>query len=365
MNRMIPMILRGAARHGRGALTRARPAIRRRASTNNAVVAATRPSSSAWRTRLRSFTTGPAWARGGSRSYATKSSGTGKGDTYKIANHQIKKEGAEGPPTKVKIGWGVAAALGGALLFTGGSFIQTVPAGHVGVYDLFGKVQDEPRHPGLHFKFPLASIRPMSVKTRRVDYSGEVPSKEGLNVQLDLSCQYRLDPTHVVDVYKTIGLKYADVIIKPILQQAVRAETAARDAKALYTDGREQIRIDLLNSLNKQLNPRGIVVEDVPLRSIVLPRKLREAIERKMQMEQESQRMEFILMKERQEAERKAIEAKGIADFQEIVTKGIDERLLKWKGIEATLKLAESPNSKVVVVGGGDGGLPLILGSGK
>merc|ERR1712176_1057600 len=117
-----------------------------------------------------------------------------------------------------------------------------------------------------------------------------------------------------------------------------------------------------MGDLNKTLNPRGIIIEDVPLRSIVLPRKLTEAIENKLQMEQESQRMDFVLEKERQEAERKAIEAKGIADFQSIVSEGIDDKLLRWKGIEATMELSRSNNSKVVVVGSGKDGLPLILG---
>jgi len=113
------------------------------------------------------------------------------------------------------------------------------------------------------------------------------------------------------------------------------------------------------------VGPRGIIVEQAPLRQIQLPERLTKSIEEKLQAEQESQRMEFILTREKQEADRKRIEAKGIADFQEIVSKGISEQLLKWKGIEATEKLANSTNTKVVIIGSGKDGLPIILGSDK
>lgn len=252
--------------------------------------------------------------------------------------------------------------LGGAGLFLVGSCVKVVPAGHVGVEDRLGKVSDEVRRNGLQLKNPLSSIHLFSMQTVKADFKCLVPSKEGLTVELNISLQYRLDPAHVVNLYRSVGLDFANVIIAPQVHAAVRSETSSRDAKALYTSEREQIRRDLYEALNEALNSRGVIIEDVPLRSIVLPAKLTEAIERKLQMEQESQRMDFVLQKERQEAERKAIEAQGIADFQTIVSKGIDEKLLRWKGIEATMELARSDNSKVVVVGSGKDGLPLILG---
>ena len=113
------------------------------------------------------------------------------------------------------------------------------------------------------------------------------------------------------------------------------------------------------------LSERGIIVEDVPLRNIILPEKLTSAIERKLEMEQESERMNFVLLKAKQEAKRKAIEAKGIADFQQIVKAGLDDKYLRWKGIEATVDLSQSNNTKVVVIGNGKNGLPLILGGDK
>ena len=152
---------------------------------------------------------------------------------------------------------------------------------------------------------------------------------------------------------------------------ALGAADASADAPpptvvALALDPAADASLRNMRLLNATLNARGIIVEDAPLRAIVLPDRLRVAIESKLQMEQESQRMDFVLQKERQEAERKRIEAKGIADFQQIVSQGIDEKTLRWKGIEATVDLAKSENAKVVVVGSAkDGGLPLIMGSSK
>jgi len=242
--------------------------------------------------------------------------------------------------------------------------LRVVPAGHVGILDLFGVINSAPLHSGLHIKNPLAGLHDFSLKTSTVDFRCDVPSKEGLTVEVQFSVQYRLDAAKVVDLYKTVGADFEKKIIQPQVRAAVRKATSERDAKALYTSEREKVRADLLDELNAVLNARGIIVEDVPLRSITLPLRLAESIERKLQMEQESQRMDFVLQKEEQEAERKRIEARGIADFQKIVTSGIDERLLKWKGIEATVELAQSPNAKTVVIGSGKDGLPLILGGG-
>eukprot|EP00316_Scyphosphaera_apsteinii_P020955 CAMPEP_0119313190 /NCGR_PEP_ID=MMETSP1333-20130426/28160_1 /TAXON_ID=418940 /ORGANISM="Scyphosphaera apsteinii, Strain RCC1455" /LENGTH=346 /DNA_ID=CAMNT_0007317967 /DNA_START=4 /DNA_END=1044 /DNA_ORIENTATION=+ len=252
-------------------------------------------------------------------------------------------------------------AVGAAALY---SSLKVVAAGHAGVVSLFGQVERQPRQPGLQVKHPLATLTDYSLKTHKTDFSCTVPSNEGLNVELHISVQYRLNPDKVVELYTTVGDEKSvhDNVIAPQVHAIVRAATSAREAKAMYTSERENIRADILAALNATLVPRGIVVEDVPLRKVVLPARLQESIERKLQMEQESERMDWVLKKESQEAERKAIEAKGIADFQRIVTKGIDDRLLRWKGIEATMELAKSDNSKVVVVGSGKDGLPLILG---
>merc|ERR1711904_461547 len=131
---------------------------------------------------------------------------------------------------------------------------------------------------------------------------------------------------------------------------------------ALYTSGRSEIQRKLKAEMIAVLEPRGIVLEDVLLKAIVLPNQLIHSIELKAQAEQDAARMEFVLQKERQEAERKTIEAHGIAQFQHIVSEGISPALLQWKGIEATEKLSESRNSKIVIMGNTKDSLPVILG---
>ena len=259
----------------------------------------------------------------------------------------------------------VKEVLAGAVACLAYSSFRIVPAGNVGVADLFGNVDDKVRNPGFTLKNPLSSIELFSTKTQLMEFTCNVPSKEGLIVSLNISLQYRVDPRKAAELYKKVGLKYEEVIIAPAMRSAVRNETSARDAKALYTSEREQIRSDLLTSLKDTLSERGIIVEDVPLRNIILPKKLTSAIERKLEMEQESERMNFVLLKAKQEAKRKAIEAKGIADFQQIVKAGLDDKYLRWKGIEATVDLSQSNNTKVVVIGSGKNGMPLILGGEK
>jgi len=192
-----------------------------------------------------------------------------------------------------------------------------------------------------------------------------VPSEEGLGVDLEISLLFKLNPDKANEIYKTVGPNYVEIILVPQFRSVVRGVTARYEAKALYTASREKLAGEIVTELEALVGPRGITIEQAPLRQIILPSRLTQSIEEKLQAEQESQRMAFILRKEEQEADRKRIEAKGIADFQEIVSKGISEQLLKWKGIEATEKLANSQNSKVVIIGSGKDGLPIILGSDK
>ena len=162
-------------------------------------------------------------------------------------------------------------------------------------------------------------------------------------------------------MYKSVGENYAEVILEPQFRSVARGVTALYEAKALYTSEREMLAQTILVDLEKIVESRGVTVESTPLRRIGLPAGLSAAIEEKLRMEQESQRMQFVLTKEKQEAERKRIEAQGISDFQAIVTRGISDQLLRWKGIEATEKLSTSQNAKIVIIGAGKDGLPLIL----
>jgi prohibitin 1 len=238
-----------------------------------------------------------------------------------------------------------------------------IPAGHVGVVDFFGKVSDSTLKPGVNFRNPLAQIHKFSVKTQENKEVMTVPSKEGLSVQLEVSVLYHLNPEKAAEVYKTIGPNYREVILEPNFRSVTRGVTAGYEARALYTSEREVLAQQIHADLAKIVEIRGITIEATPLRQVSLPPNLTSSIEQKLQSEQESQRMEFILAKESQEADRKRIEAQGIADFQRIVSQGLSDPFLRWKGIEATEKLATSTNAKVVVVGSGKDGLPIILGN--
>ena len=240
--------------------------------------------------------------------------------------------------------------------------VVSVPTGHVGVLTLFGRVTGETLGEGMHVINPLKSVQRLSIQTQSVKESASVPSNEGLILALDTSLLFHLDRSKAAEVYQKVGANYAEKIVEPTLRAAIRAATSAHTANALYTNARELVQQQSQEELSAQLAPRGVIIENVLLRDVQLPAMLKSSIEAKQQAEQDALRMSFILQKEKQEAERKRIEAQGIADFQKIVTQGISPQLLEWKGIEATEKLATSSNSKVVVVGNTKNGLPLILG---
>jgi len=237
----------------------------------------------------------------------------------------------------------------------------SVPTGHVGVLTLFGRVTGDVLPEGIHLINPLKSVTKLSVQTQSRKESASVPSKEGLMLALDTSLLFRLDREKSAKVLQTVGEDYVEKVVEPELRSAIRGATAAHSSNDLYTNGRELVQQQIENDLKSQLAPRGVIVEAVLLRDVQLPALLKASIEAKQQAEQEALRMSFILQKEKQEAERKSIEAKGIADFQKIVAQGISPQLLEWKGIEATEKLAASSNTKIVVIGNTKNGLPLVF----
>jgi len=251
---------------------------------------------------------------------------------------------------------GIVVALLGLLL---GSF-RVVPGGNVGVQILFGRIDDRPLTEGLSLINPLKQVRIMSVRTHELFEHADVPSKEGLTVGLEVSALFHLEPTAAARVYRSLGEAYARVYMLPQLRSVIRGATVNHEAKDLYTSGREVIAQQIQDELHKMLIERGIVLEKVLLRKIVLPKMVEDAINTKLAAEQDSERMRFVLLKERQEAERKRVEAAGIADFQRIVMQGISEPLLKWKAIEVAHELSKSPNTKVVILGD-KSGLPIIL----
>lgn len=259
----------------------------------------------------------------------------------------------------------ITFSLGGivlASLIAVSQFWTVIPAGHVGVVDFFGMVSDNTLYPGVNFVNPMANVIKFDARTQEVKEEMTVPSKEGLTVQLEISLLFSLSFENANKIYKTVGEDYVEKILKPQFRSVVRGVTASYEARSLYTADRERLAKQIETELATLVGPRGITLEAAPMRQIKLPAGLTASIEEKLKSEQESQRMQFILQRETQEAERKRIEAQGIADFQNIVAKGISDQLLKWKGIEATEKLANSSNSKIIVIGSGKDGLPIILG---
>ncbi|MDP4175801.1 MAG: prohibitin family protein [Bacteroidota bacterium] len=268
-----------------------------------------------------------------------------------------KKRFSKSEATFAKAGFIVALLVAFLQIFT------IVPAGAVGVVDFLGMVSENTLKPGVNFVNPLASVKEYSIKIQSIKETMTVPTKEGLSIQLDITLLYQINANDAAKIYKTISRNFEEDFLAPQFRSVVRGVTAKYDARALYTSEREQLSREMVGELSKQVASSGFIILKAPLRQIILPPGLTASIEDKLKAEQESQRMEFVLKKEAQEAERKRIEAKGIADFQDIVSKGISAPLLKWKGIEATEKLANSTNSKVIVIGSGKEGLPIILGN--
>ena len=271
------------------------------------------------------------------------------------------EHGSSGGRTIVR-GLGMLVLIIAALIVAMSS-TSCIRTGHVGVVTLFGRVTGQTLAEGIHIINPAANVTELSVKTQEIKERASVPSKEGLIMGVEASILYHLDAGQASTVFQKIGPNYADVLLIPNFRSAIRAITAANNAASLYSDARESIARNILDDVQKQVAPRGIVVENVLLRDLQLPDTLKHAIEAKQQAQQEAQRMEFVLQREKQEAERKRVEAAGIKDFQDIVTQGISDKLLQWKGIEATENLSKSPNAKVVVIGSGKNGLPIILNS--
>jgi prohibitin 1 len=254
------------------------------------------------------------------------------------------------------------AILGLVLVILFFNSVTRVSTGHVGVLTLFGRVTRQVLPEGMHLINPFKTNNELSIQTQTIKESANVPSSEGLMMNLDTSLIYHLNPDRAAEVFQKTGADYENVVVEPTLRAAIREATASHSANALYTGEREMVGKQIYDQLTSELNQRGLVVENVLLRDIQLPATLKASIEAKQQAEQEALAMNFRLQKETQEAQRKRIEAQGVRDFQQIVAQGISPQLLEWKGIEATETLAKSPNTKVVVIGNSKNGLPLILG---
>lgn len=219
--------------------------------------------------------------------------------------------------------------------------IRVVPAGHVGVVDFFGTVSPNALKSGINFVNPLARVVPMSVRTQEDKETMSVPSKEGLTVDLEISALFHLDPEKAVDVYKTVGAEYADILFVPQFRAAARGVTGGSEAKALYTSERETLGKLIHEHLQALVESRGLIVENILLRKVALPRTVSDAIEQKLRAEQQFEQMKFVNQREEMEAERKRIEAKGVRDSQAIVSETLTPEYLNYLWIK---NLADNQN---------------------
>jgi regulator of protease activity HflC (stomatin/prohibitin superfamily) len=197
--------------------------------------------------------------------------------------------------------------------------VVVVPAGPVGVTDFFGYVGGRALPSGLHLVIPMTRVHRMSIQTQELKETAEVPSQEGLIMSLEASLLYRLDPAKAPDVYKQVGRNYPTVIVEPQVRSAIREVTASNDAKVHYSAARDRLAQEVAAKFKELTSERGIITENVLLRKVALPDVVANAIQEKLRREQESEQMKFVLQKESQEADRKRIEAQGIADFQRTV----------------------------------------------
>lgn len=264
------------------------------------------------------------------------------------------KQNKKGQFEGVAVVIGAIAVIFGIIMLLSG--IAIVPAGSVGVYDLFGTVSQYPMMSGFHFKNPFASVIGMSVKTQEMKEEANVPSKEGLSIQLEISILYKLQPDKAVEVYKTVGVGYPDVIITPQFRSVVRDITVRYEAKDLYTKNRAEIEQQIFDELKEMLEPRGVTLEKVLLRGMTLPTVVSDAIGLKMKALQEAEQMDFVNQKAQKEAERKVIEAGGIAQANAIISGSLTRNYLTWYWIQGL----QTNQMQIVYVPIGDNGMPLF-----
>ncbi|UCC44820.1 MAG: prohibitin family protein [Candidatus Zixiibacteriota bacterium] len=243
-----------------------------------------------------------------------------------------------------------------------------VPSGHRAVFfskfgggTEFGQIYDE----GFNWHFPWNSMLVYKIQTQERKEDLVVLSSDGATIRLEVSILFRPNQSKLDSLQVNIGRDYYNVALAPTIRGIARGVAGRYKPEEIYSTKRDELQQEIINELTAQMADRHIIVENVLVRDVQIPAKISEAINFKLTADQEAQRMQFTIEKEKLEADRKRIEAQGIADFQQIVAAGITPSYLKWKGIEATQKIAESPNTKIVIVGNSSGDLPIILGGDK
>ncbi len=253
-----------------------------------------------------------------------------------------------------------------------GSFFVTIEAGKVGVKTLFGNVSSDVLYSGLRIVNPLMKVHEFDIRTQNYTMSGvhnegaqsgddaiRVLTADGLEVVVDLSVLYRPIATECPKILSTIGLDYENILIRPLTRTRIRDNAVYYDAIALFSSKRDEFQQRIFKSIEKDLTDRGFLLEQLLIRNIGLPESVKKTIESKINAEQDAQKMQFVLQKEKQEAERKRVEAQGIADYQRIMTSSLTDKQLQYEMIKAYKELALSGNSKVIILGNSK--QPIIL----
>ena len=240
---------------------------------------------------------------------------------------------------------------------------NTVESGYRGIVfrSLSGGTSREILGEGLHVLAPWNSVIVYDTRVQEMKEELNVISSNGLTMVVHASVRFRPEIDELYELQTKIGVDYADKLVAPIVRSEARKVFGRYSPEEIYSTKREEVELQIQEEVVKALSGKHVVVEAVLVRDVGLPESIRDAIADKLAEEQRSQKMKFTLDKEKQEADRKQIEAEGIARYQAVVRQGLTPEYLQWKGIEATQALAESPNAKVVIVGGGKGGLPVIL----
>jgi regulator of protease activity HflC (stomatin/prohibitin superfamily) len=240
---------------------------------------------------------------------------------------------------------------------------RTIDSGRAGVvWKLFGGTQEKVLGEGVHLFAPWNRLTRYDARTQDRKELLHILTNNGLSVSIEASIRYRPIREELPRLHAEIGPEYYDVILAPLVRSESRKVGGRYVAEEIYSTRREVVEREFFEETERALAGKHIELEAILIRDVDLPDNIKRAISEKLEEEQKALKMQFTLNRERQEAERKRIEAGGIADFQKIVATGISAELLRWKGIEATEKLAQSQNAKVVVIGSGKDGLPLILG---
>jgi regulator of protease activity HflC (stomatin/prohibitin superfamily) len=266
--------------------------------------------------------------------------------------------------------------IGGVALIVlglGTSTVKQIGAGELGVQTLFGKVEERVLVSGLNFINPLVEVKIFDIKTLNYtmssvhdegDQAGDdairVLTADGLEVIIDLTILYKVIPSEAPKILSEIGVDYKSVVVRPITRTKIRDNAVYYDAVALYSSKRDEFQSKIFASIENDFKKRGIILEQLLIRNITLPTSVKASIESKINAEQDAQKMQFVLQKEKQEAERKRVEAQGIADYQKILSTGLSDKQLQYEMIKANKEIATSPNAKVIIMGGGKS-VPIIL----